>query len=328
MGKPIFISYKRVDLERVLEIKNYIESNTGLSCWIDLDGIESDAQYEDVIIEAIDNSSLFLYCYSKEHLEISKYEDDWTIKELNFAQEENKRIVIVNLDRTPLTKKFKFRYRYKQQVDSLDNSRLEKLILDIRKWFNIAEGSKTLTPKLRKDDDCERIKEIVKNQEDPEENISIDNNKSELPKSLSFEYLGKKIYMVLSDDERYYLGNLNSKEGDLSWWDNKWIQTMGVGEICAGSVAIILFPVTVAIILAIKAVSSIFNDEKKDSKEIIVNQELCKKLSESTGYLFSVPFTEELKGVKNEAQKGCIVLRVVNNKEHIKSLARRDRNNK
>lgn len=40
----IFISYKRVDKEKVFKIKEQIESALGEKCWIDVDGIESDAQ--------------------------------------------------------------------------------------------------------------------------------------------------------------------------------------------------------------------------------------------------------------------------------------------
>ena len=39
----IFISYKRADKDKVLMIKDQIESALGEKCWIDLDGIESDA---------------------------------------------------------------------------------------------------------------------------------------------------------------------------------------------------------------------------------------------------------------------------------------------
>ena len=53
-NERIFISYKRVDKDRVFELKKEIEQSTGEKCWIDLDGIESDAQFADVIMNAID----------------------------------------------------------------------------------------------------------------------------------------------------------------------------------------------------------------------------------------------------------------------------------
>ena len=47
----IFISYKRVDKDKVFRIKDQIESTIGEKCWIDIDGIESDAQFANVIIQ-------------------------------------------------------------------------------------------------------------------------------------------------------------------------------------------------------------------------------------------------------------------------------------
>lgn len=63
--KRIFISYNRVDKNRVFEIKNLIESQIGQEeCWIDLEGIESDAQFKNVIISAINNCEVVLFMYS------------------------------------------------------------------------------------------------------------------------------------------------------------------------------------------------------------------------------------------------------------------------
>ena len=55
----IFISYKRVDKDKVFKIKDHIESALGEKCWIDLDGIESDAQFANVIINAINECEVF-----------------------------------------------------------------------------------------------------------------------------------------------------------------------------------------------------------------------------------------------------------------------------
>ena len=67
----IFISYKRVDKERVFAIKDGIEQATGEKCWIDLDGIESNAQFAAKIMTAIDRCEVFLFMRSKEHNQIT-----------------------------------------------------------------------------------------------------------------------------------------------------------------------------------------------------------------------------------------------------------------
>lgn len=87
----IFISYKRVDKDKVFTIKEQIESALGEKCWIDLDGIESDAQFVSVIITAIEQADIILFMYSREHSLITDYENDWTIRELNYAKEEKQK---------------------------------------------------------------------------------------------------------------------------------------------------------------------------------------------------------------------------------------------
>lgn len=135
MGAPIFISYKRVDRAKVFPLRDMIINRTGIDCWIDLEGIESDAQFASVIIRAIKECEVFIFMYSRSHAAITDYENDWTIRELRFAHRQKKRIVFINLDGQELTEWFDFYYGDKQQVDANDNSRLEKLIEDLRHWL-------------------------------------------------------------------------------------------------------------------------------------------------------------------------------------------------
>ena len=132
---PIFISYKRIDKERVFSIKESIEKNVGVNCWIDLDGIESDAQFENVIIRAINNAEIFLFMYSNSHTKIEDYDEDWTVKEISFAQKKKKRIVFINIDGTPLTDRFEFRFGTKQQIDASSDILMQKLYEDLRNWL-------------------------------------------------------------------------------------------------------------------------------------------------------------------------------------------------
>ena len=135
MDERIFISYKRVDKERVFAIKDGIEQATGEKCWIDLEGIESDAQFANVIIKAINRCEVFLFMYSKEHANIIDFDTDWTIREINFAQKKRKRIVFINIDNTPLTDWFEMLFGTKQQVDAADSGKLVRLYKDISSWL-------------------------------------------------------------------------------------------------------------------------------------------------------------------------------------------------
>ena len=133
----IFISYKRVDKERVFAIKDGIEQATGEKCWIDLEGIESNAQFVAKIVGAIDECEIFLFMRSKEHNNITNLETDWTIREVNYALEEHKNIVIVNLDNTPMPKWFKFMFPNKQEIDATDPEKLARLNKDLCEWLGI-----------------------------------------------------------------------------------------------------------------------------------------------------------------------------------------------
>ena len=138
-NERIFISYKRVDKERVDALRKDIEQATGEPCWIDRDGIESDAQFVEVIMKAIDQCEVFLFMRSKEHNNITNYRTDWTIREVNYALEEKKRIIFISLDNTPLPRWFKFMFPQKQEIDALDATKLEHFYADLRSWLKVEE---------------------------------------------------------------------------------------------------------------------------------------------------------------------------------------------
>ena len=139
MKERIFISYKRVDKDRVFAIKDGIEQATRAKCWIDLDGIESNAQFVTKIVGAIDECDVFIFMRSKEHNKITNHDTDWTIREVNYALEEHKNIVIVNLDNTPMPKWFKFMFPNKQEIDATDPDKLNRLNDDLCRWLGTAE---------------------------------------------------------------------------------------------------------------------------------------------------------------------------------------------
>jgi len=141
----IFISYKRVDKTKVFRIKDQVESALGEKCWIDLDGIESDAQFKNVIIKAINECEVVLFMYSQAHSEIIDFEKDWTVRELNFASKKNKRIVFVNIDGSPLTDAFEFDFGTKQQIDATNSDAVNKLIVDLLRWLGTPLCNETIS---------------------------------------------------------------------------------------------------------------------------------------------------------------------------------------
>ena len=212
----IFISYKRVDKDRVFAIKDGIEQATGEKCWIDLDGIESDAQFADVIISAINRCEVFLFMYSASHTKIVNRKKDWTIREISFAEKKDKRIVFVNIDNSPLTDWFELNFGTTQQVDATDTEKLAHLHNDLCSWLKIdirkiqqdsyKDASKVEQDRLRKERELqERIAQAEAEEqekdmiEEPDfiESAEILNNESQESSSKSFKKTGlKKILKI------------------------------------------------------------------------------------------------------------------------------------
>lgn len=143
----IFISYKRTDRDKVFPLVKSIENELGCKCWVDLDGIESSMQFASVICRAIDNAEVVLFMYSAVHLSID-YENDWTVKELDYAQQKSKRVVLVRLDGAPLDNIFLMNYGSKNNIDSRDPLQFEKLLNDLRSWLQLPQHKSTLQPEV------------------------------------------------------------------------------------------------------------------------------------------------------------------------------------
>ena len=133
----IFIAYKRVDKERVFAIKDGIEQATGEKCWIDFEGIESNAQFAAKIMTAINQCDVFLFMRSKEHNKIVDLETDWTYRELNYALAKKKNIVFVNLDNSPMPDWVSFMFPHQQEIDATDPDKLARLNKDLCEWLGI-----------------------------------------------------------------------------------------------------------------------------------------------------------------------------------------------
>ncbi len=134
--RKIFISYKRKNKSQVLPIINKIETQLGEKCWIDLEGIESSAQFSSVLCRAIDEAEVVLFMHSSLHLSID-FEEDWTVKELRYAQAKKKRIVLIKLDTAELDNIFLMNFGSKNNIDSQESAQIQKLINDLRNWLKI-----------------------------------------------------------------------------------------------------------------------------------------------------------------------------------------------
>ena len=141
----IFISYKRLDKDKVFPIVDQIRKETGIDCWIDLEGIESGDQFQNVIIDAIDNADIFVFMLS--HNFIAPYRDERTgkidlrkqtfpEKEVMYALRHGKRMVPASIDGTMVydCKWLDFNCSGLDSIDWNDESQRSKLMRDLRQW--------------------------------------------------------------------------------------------------------------------------------------------------------------------------------------------------
>ena len=142
MEKKIFISYSRDDKNIVFSIKSKIEQHIGSQCWIDLNGIESDKEFSDIIISAINNCEIFVFMYS-----LKSSVSAWTKKELSFAERKNKRVVFVNIDNSKLSDWFLFNYSGHDIISYSKKEEMNKLYRDLKTWCGVSET----TVKRKKD---------------------------------------------------------------------------------------------------------------------------------------------------------------------------------
>lgn len=130
MAEKIFISYSRADKKRVFALKKEIEEHVGKGfCWLDISGIESDQEFVDVIINAINRADVFLFVYSG-----ASKDSKWTRRELQFADRKHKRIVFVCIDNTPLSEWFEFNYGGHDIVDISIKEQKQKLLNNLVSW--------------------------------------------------------------------------------------------------------------------------------------------------------------------------------------------------
>lgn len=130
MAKEVFISYSRTDVEKVKTVKEEIDRLVGINCWMDLNGIKCGSMFKKVIISAIKQHNTFLFMLTHHSMNSS-----FAKKELDFAESENKRIILVDLEHTQMNDEFRFDYSGKDNIDWNDKSQHDKLISDLKSWF-------------------------------------------------------------------------------------------------------------------------------------------------------------------------------------------------
>lgn len=129
MKSDIFISYSRDDLAEVEPFVKQIEARTGLRCWIDWNGIESGAEFEEKIVNAIDEVQVVLFFVS-DHSMASPYAK----MEINYAYNTQKKVVPVVLDGGQLRGWFLFKFGSMDYIDMRQPRQVDKLLNNLMEW--------------------------------------------------------------------------------------------------------------------------------------------------------------------------------------------------
>ena len=160
----VFISYSRKDY--VDENMNVIPSNVvstikdrltaeGISYWFDEEGIYSGQNFVEKIVTNIEASRVFLFLSTA-----NANASPWTCKEIASADEFNKLIIPVRIDRTPYNKKVLFRIA--------DLNYIEYYVNPQKALDNMVDGIKAYLDQLQKEERRKQEEEVRKHEEERE----------------------------------------------------------------------------------------------------------------------------------------------------------------
>lgn len=218
-SKPIFISYSRIDKNIVFPFVKRIEQELNTTCWIDSEGIESGSQFEEVIVNAIEESNVVLFMLSD-----SSINSKWTKREVLYAEDERKRIVPVVVDKKGLRKWFKFHFGNADYIDINDEGQCDKLLNNLASWIGVERMSKK---------DC-----YTKTSADIEPKIQISADKSAITLSI---HKGLNLTLKRDYERNCFVGEIPVAELLELFYGIKdsakgAMLGAGVGAVCGGPV--------------------------------------------------------------------------------------------
>ena len=182
MANEVFTSYSRKDFDKVVGIKKEIDRVVGIECWMDLDGINSDAQFVDVIVSAINRHDTILFMMSE-----ASMHSKWALSELALAQKKQKRIVLVKIDDAEMPDNFFLLYNYQQQTDWNSRIHHDKLLSNLKAWH----GRKIKEPV--------KPEPVIQKAKRKELNVQVLEGHTDFVNSASFSPDGKRIVSASQD---------------------------------------------------------------------------------------------------------------------------------
>ncbi len=153
MEYDIFISYSRDDSAIVNTFVQQLEA-AGYKVWIDKTGIYTGTRFKSVLVQAIEDSKVFLFFSSK-----GANASPWTAKEVAIAVDRKKTIIPIKLDSTRYNRDVEFDLIGLDYVDYLDksnrNEEFNKLLRSLEIIFD-RKPIDSLVPRIKTDETKEK----------------------------------------------------------------------------------------------------------------------------------------------------------------------------
>lgn len=176
-GKYIFISYKHDDRNLVYPvIKKFHDA--GFNIWYD-NGLRYGEDYDDLITEKIEESSLFVVCITERVMKNADKKDEYMKKELDVALDDVP-IFPIFLEDVKLRRKYKMHLKGKHSIfrhehsneESFINACVDAFINDFR--LEPTKSDKTVTPIMENKPNFKCLENLIRDSED--NSIILENN--------------------------------------------------------------------------------------------------------------------------------------------------------
>ncbi len=141
----VFVSYARADLAGANGMENPVShilsllDSSGISFWIDREGIYSGQQFAETITNAIQRSRLFVFLSSR-----NSNNSEWTAREIFEAVDEGKTIIPVCLDNWQYSPSFRLILRPLDRIDYYKGGQDEQLVKSVRKALDDLPSSRPI----------------------------------------------------------------------------------------------------------------------------------------------------------------------------------------
>lgn len=132
MKYDIFVSYSRADIDIVRKLVDDIHTKSNARCWVDWNGVESGAQFVDVIISAIDKVDTVLFILSDNSMA-----SEFARREIDYARIAGKKIIPVVVDGGKLRGWFLFFFGLVDYIDIKVPMQYDKLLRNIGDWYGV-----------------------------------------------------------------------------------------------------------------------------------------------------------------------------------------------